>query len=378
MTLYLDHHATTPCDPRVLEAMLPYFTGQFGNPSSAYHLPGRTAAKALDTAREQVAALLNAQPQEIIFTSGATESNNLAILGLTQTLPPQRRRIVTTRIEHKAVLEPCRVLAERGFEVVYLPLERDGRVRVDEALELIDDQTLLVSIQSANSEVGTLQPLEPLFAHAKDQGAYTHCDATQSVGHLAIDIQTLPVDLLSLSGHKLYAPKGCGALFMRRSSPRIPLKPLMFGGAQEGHLRPGTENVPYLVGLGLACVLAGQEMVGATHLRDLRDALERGLKEAIPEIRFNGSRQHRLPGNSSVTLPGVEADALLLNLPEIALSIGSACNSGAMEPSYVLTALGLTREEADQTFRVGLGRTTQRLDVEMAVQQITSAYLRLI
>ncbi|GGL18931.1 cysteine desulfurase family protein [Deinococcus radiotolerans] len=372
MTVYFDDHATTPCDPRVVAAMMPYFTAQFANPASTSHGPGRDAADAIENARSQVAALLNAPAGDVVFTGGATESNNLALYGVARAAAMYggRRRIITLPTEHKAVLEPCRDLQEQGFDVVYAPVDRYGTVDLAALEGLLTPETLLVSIQAANSEIGTLQPMAQIGAFARAAGALYHCDATQLVGRAPVDWQALPVDLLSLSAHKLYGPKGTGALLLRPSLRRGGLQPLMRGGGQEGGLRPGTHNVPAVVGFGVAADLAAQEGPADTErVARLRDRFEASLRAALPEVRFNGHPERRLPGNSSVTLPGLEADALLMHLPGFALSLGSACNSGALEPSYVLTAIGLSRDDADSTFRVGLGRFT----TAAAVGELTNA-----
>lgn len=379
MTTYLDDHATTPCDPRVVEAMLPYFAGQFANPSSTTHLPGRRAADAVEQAREQVAALLNAPAGDVIFTAGATESNNLALYGVARAaVAGPRRRIITLLTEHKAVLEPCRDLEGQGFEVVYAPVDRDGLVVLEALEELLTPETLLVSIQAANSEIGTVQPLAEVAGRVRAAGALMHCDATQAVGRIPLDWRALPIDLLSLSGHKLYGPKGSGALLVRRALRRGGLVPLMRGGGQEGSLRPGTHNVPAIVGLGVAAELMRQEgQAEAARLRAMRDRFEQALRIRLPGARINGHPTRRLPGNSSVTLPGVEADALLLNLPNYALSLGSACNSGALEPSYVLTAIGLHRADADATFRVGIGRFTAAESLGELAADVLKVYAHL-
>jgi cysteine desulfurase len=380
MTTYFDDHATTPCDPRVVDAMTPYFTAQFANPASTSHEPGREAADAVEQARAQVAALLNAPAGDVVFTSGATESNNLAIYGVARAAAAHggRRRLITLPTEHKAVLEPCRDLHEQGFDVVYVPVDRFGTVDLPALEGLLTPDTLLVSIQAANSEIGTIQPIAQIGALARAAGALYHCDATQLVGRVSVDWQTLPVDLLSLSAHKLYGPKGTGALLLRPPLRRGGLQPLMRGGGQEGGLRPGTHNVPAVVGFGVAAALAAQEgPADALRVAQLRDQFEADLRAALPQVRFNGHPAQRLPGNSSVTLPGLEADALLMHLPGFALSLGSACNSGALEPSYVLTALGLSRDEADSTFRVGLGRFTAKASVGELTGAIVSGATRL-
>ena len=358
--IYLDHHATTPCDPRVVAAMLPYFTEQFGNPSSA-HAAGERTARAVDEAREQVAALVGARPGEVIFTSGATEANNLALLGYARAQrerEPARRRIVVSAIEHKAVTKPAAQLAREGFEVVVLPVDAAGTVRLDAAADFITDTTLLVAVQAANGEVGTIQPIRELAALAHLHGARLLCDAAQAVGKIPVDVLGWDVDFLTISGHKLYGPQGVGALTV--SHPRrTALEPLTYGGGHERGWRAGTLNVPGIVGLGAACALAAAEMAADAHrLSVLRDLLEADLLVALPGARVNGNRAHRLPHNLSLTLPGVETEALLARLPEIALSTGSACDSGTLEPSSTLLALGLSRDDARATVRVGLGRFT--------------------
>ncbi|MDI3340916.1 MAG: cysteine desulfurase family protein [Sphaerobacter sp.] len=375
-TIYFDYHATTPCDPRVVEAMLPYFTQEFGNPSSGLHRLGRRAARAVETAREQVAALIGATPEEIVFTSGATESNNLVIHGLAHQRS-ERRRIVTTAIEHKAVLEPCRALEAQGFDVVILPVGHDGTVNLPAAEEAITDDTLLVSVQLASNEIGTIQPLRAIAELARQRGALVHTDAAQAVGKIRVDIDALGVDFLSISGHKLYGPKGIGALFVR-SGLRRRLVPLVQGGGHEGGLRPGTLNVPGIVGLGEACAVCAVEMHDeAMRVASLRDQLETRLSAAIPGLQINGNLGNRLPGNSSLTFPAVEADALIAHLPGFALSTGSACTSGAVEPSHVLTAIGLSREAADATIRIGLGRFTTSEEIDAAARVIPEAWMRL-
>lgn len=377
--IYLDYHATTPCDPRVVQAMLPYFSETFGNPSSVVHLASRQAAEAVERARAQVAQLIGARPGEIIFTSGATESNNLAIFGLARGGTAHRKRIVTTAIEHKAVLGPCQELQRQGFEVIQLPVNREGLVDLNAARSAITDETLLVSIQAANNEIGTIQPVAEIARLAHEQGAWMHADAAQAVGKILVDVEAWEVDLLSLSAHKLYGPKGVGALFVSGGAAALPLKPLMIGGGQERELRPGTLNVPGIVGLGEACALCMHQLDDESRLvADLRNQLERRLLRTIPGSSRNGATQERLPGNSSLTFPGVDAEALIANVPELALSTGSACTSGALEPSHVLLAIGLSREAAYRTIRIGLGRFTTQADVDEATNTIMSTYHRLL
>ena len=378
--IYLDHHATTPCDPKVLEAMLPFFTELHANPSSP-HSAGVRAKAAVEHAREQVASLIGAYPAEIVFTSGATESDNLAILGVAQALGSRtgRRRLVTTRLEHKAVLEPFGRLEQEGFDVQYLPVHASGRVMLEAAAEMITEETLLVSVQAANNEIGTIQPLAELAALAREQGTIFHCDAAQAVGKIPLDVDALDIDLLSLSAHKLYGPKGVGALYIRGGVRSLPLSPLWVGGGQEQGLRSGTLNVPGIVGLGAACALCKEELLGeSTRLAGLRDGFEAALIERIPGLQRNGDLDNRLPFNSSLTFPKVDAETLLVNVPELVLSTGSACTSGALEPSYVLGAIGLSREAAYRTLRVGIGRSTTQSELDATVQLFVKAFESLV
>jgi cysteine desulfurase len=375
--IYLDYHATTPCDPVVVETMLPYLGEMFGNPNSL-HRAGRLAADAVEQARAQVAGLIGTQPSEIVFTAGATESDNIALLGLARGVPGNRRRIVTTAIEHKAILNPCRELQKQGFDVVILPVKQDGRIDLDIVRDAITENTLLVSVQAANNEIGTIQPLSEITNLAHEKGAFVHSDAAQAVGKIPVDVETWEVDLLSISAHKLYGPKGVGALYVRGGMYSFPLKPLLFGGGQERELRPGTLNVPGIVGFGKACDLCvallpeESKRVGA-----LRDKFEGLLLNAIHGVRRNGALEDRLPGNSSLTFPKVDAEALIVNTPDLALSTGSACTSGALEPSHVVLAIGLSREEAYCTVRIGLGRFTTEADIYQAATMILEAIDRL-
>jgi cysteine desulfurase len=378
-TVYLDHHATTPCDPRVVEAMLPYLTTWFANPSSQTHHAGRRAAGAVAEAREQLAALIGAKPGEIVFTGSATESNNLAILGLAHGTVGRRRKIITTTIEHKSVLESVAHLGGKGFDCRVLPVDQHGRVNLDQLRSELDEQTLLVSVQAANNEVGTIQDIATITDIAHQCGARVHCDAVQAVGRISVDVADWNVDLLSLSAHKLYGPKGIAALYIQGGRRALALEPLMFGGEQEDGLRPGTLNVPAIVGFGEASRLCQEGLaVESVRIRRLRDRLETDLRAELPTIRVNGDPAARLPGNSSLTFPGVDAEAIIANLPDVEVSVGSACTSGALEPSYVLTALGLPREEAYQTVRVGLGRFTTEEDVSVAVTAMLDAIMRIL
>ncbi|MBW3127293.1 cysteine desulfurase family protein [Hymenobacter profundi] len=369
--IYLDHHATTPCDPLVVEAMLPYFAEHFGNPSSA-HAAGTRTADAVQQAREQIAALVGAQPGEVIFTSGATEANNLALLGYARAAraTSSRRRIVISAIEHKAVSNPAKQLAREGFEIVVLPVDAQGTVELDAAAEAITLDTLLVSIHAANSEIGTIQPIAKLAELAHAAGALLHTDAAQAVGKIPVDMLAWGGDMLSISGHKLYGPQGIGALVVRHPR-RTQLEPLGYGGGQERGWRPGTLNVPGIVGLGAACARCAELLsTEVLRLAALRNGLESNIIAAIPEAHRNGNLQNRLPHNSSLTFPGIEADALLARLPTLALSTGSACDAGTIEPSATLLALGLSRDDARATVRVGLGRFSTQEQISIASNMI--------
>ncbi|RMG02190.1 MAG: cysteine desulfurase, partial [Acidobacteria bacterium] len=321
--IYLDYNATTPCDPRVVQAMLPYFTEIYGNPANGLHVLGRKAALAVETAREQVANLIKARSNEIFFTSGATESNHLAILGTAEFAPASRRKVITCAIEHKAVLEPCKRLAERGFEVVILPVDENGMVRLSDLEKALDNNTFLVSIQSANNEIGTLQPISNITSMAHHYGALVHTDAAQAAGKIPVDVNEWEVDLLSISAHKMYGPKGIGALYVRGGRRKIPIRPILEGGGQENGLRAGTLNVPGIVGFGAACEIAIAEMpTEAIRIQSLRDELEKNLLENISNLRINARYAPRLPNTISLTFEGEEADALLARLPQLMMSTG--------------------------------------------------------
>jgi len=373
--IYLDCNATTPCDPRVVEKMLPYFGEVYGNPANGLHRQGRLAASAVERAREQVSGLIGARAPEIVFTSGATESNNLAILGLAHDRKSERRnRIVTSAIEHKAVLLACKRLEEEGFDIVLLPVDRDGRVVLDAAEEAIDERTILVSIQGANNEIGTIQPVAEIAEIAHRRGAFLHCDAAQAVGKISVEVDDWGVDFLSMSAHKLYGPKGIGALFCRGGPSQYPIQPLWYGGGQEHGLRSGTLNVPGIVGMGVACEISALELDSEQRrIGRLRAEFEDELSSLVHSLRINGDRAARLPNTSSVLLPGLDADALILNVPDVMLGTGSACTSGAVEPSHVLTAIGLSREDANSTVRASLGRFTTEEQIQHAARSIAKA-----
>lgn len=377
--IYLDYHATTPVDPRVVDAMVPYFYESFGNPSSTVHRAGRIANDAVEQAREIVAILIGATPRETVFTSGATESNNLVIQGLARGNVGERKRIVTTSIEHKAVLAPVELLQKEGYEGIILPVEPDGRVNLEVAKDAITDNTLLVSVQAASNEIGTIQPIAELARIAHDRGAYFHTDAAQAVGKTPVSVNDWDVDLLSFSSHKLYGPKGVGVLYVRGGPYALPIRPLVVGGGQEHELRPGTLNVPAIVGLGEACRICSVELEeDERRTAFLRDRLEQRILGAIKNVRVNGALDARLPGNSSLTFPGIDAEALITNVPELAISTGSACTSGAPEPSHVLTAIGLDRKDAYSTIRIGIGRFTTEEEVVKAADLLIEAVERLV
>ena len=372
--IYLDYNATTPCDPRVIDAMLPYFGETYGNPANGFHSQGRKSSTAIDNAREQVADLVSASSGELVFTSGATESDNLAILGVARlNKHGSRKRIVTSAIEHKAVLLACERLRDEGFDVVVLPVDRNGIVDLAQAAKEINGQTLLVTIHGANNEIGTVQPIRELAAMAHSQGCLFHCDGAQAVGKIPLDVEDWDVDLLSISAHKIYGPKGVGALYIRGGSKSIAMEPLWYGGGQEQGLRSGTMNVPGIVGFGAASAICKTELRDdRRRLSGLRDSLEHSLAERGISVIVNGQNAPRLPNTSSLTFPYVDADALIANAEGIMIGRGSACTSGAVEPSHVLTAIGLSRELASSTIRVSLGRFCKEDQLPMIVDSLVT------
>ncbi len=376
--IYLDHHATTPLDPRVLAAMRPWWEENFANPHSVEHAMGRAAEEAVEEARAHVAELLGADAREIIFTSGATESNNIAIKGAARfagTGGPVR--IITLATEHKCVLESVRDLAAEGFEPVILPVGSDGLLDLDVLRAALETPTLLVSVMAVNNETGVVQDLAAIGAVVKEAGALFHTDAAQAAGRIPLDMEEIRADLLSLSGHKMYGPKGVGALYLRRR-PRVRLAPLFSGGGQERGLRSGTLPAPLLVGIGEAARIAAAEgMLDAGRIAGQRQRLLDGLKAAIPGLRINGTMEARVAGNLNLTFPGVEAQALLAALPELCLSTGSACSSAEIAPSYVLGAMGIPDSEARTTLRIGLGRFTSPAEMDHAAALIGAAWQRL-
>ena len=372
--IYLDNQATTPCDSRVVKAMLPFFFERFANPSSEIHQMGRDARQMVERARGQVANLIGAEPKEIIFTSSATESNNIAILGFALAhVHNSRKSLVTSSIEHKSVLAPCHALEKEGFHLFLLPVNKLGHVIEDVASTTIEANTLLVSVQAGNNEIGTIQNVRTLSAMAHTQGAIFHCDAAQAVGKIPVNVDEWDVDLLSISAHKMYGPKGIAALYIRGGPSHSLIAPLMYGGDQEAGLRPGTLNVPLIVGFGEACQIAAEVMTAESKLlTSMRDKLELDLLSLIPGLKRNGDLENRLPNNSSLTFPGIDAEALIMSIPELMLSTSSACNSSALEPSYILKAINLSHEDAYSTLRVSLGRFNTEDEIINATKYICS------
>lgn len=369
--VYLDYHATTPVDPRVLDAMLPFFTERFGNPHSRQHAWGWDAEKAVEKAREQVAALINASPSEITFTGGATESNNLAIKGMAFRLRDRGSRIVTAATEHKSVLDTCRHLGAQGFAVQVAGVRRDGTIDLDALSNEVTNDTLLVSVMAANNEIGTLQPLGEIAAIAHECGALLHSDAAQAAGKVPIDVRAMGIDLLSLTGHKMYGPKGCGALFVAKRRPKLLPIAQLEGGGQEAGVRSGTLNVPGIVGLGAAAEVARLEMAEeSARLSTLRDDLLNRLRGSLDGVHVNGTMERRLPHNLHVSFERVEGERLLMALGDLAVSTGSACSSGSQAPSHVLQAIGAAGEDAGASIRFGLGRMTTAEEIEFAADRV--------
>lgn len=371
--VYLDYHATTPVDPRVLDEMLPYFSEQFGNPHSKQHAWGWEAAKAIDTARSRVAALINASAQEITFTSGASESNNLALKSAAECLRDRGTRIVTVATEHKSVLDSCRCLATRGFDVTVIGVRPDGLIDLDELRSAVTPSTILVSVMAANNEIGTLQPLREIGALTHERGALLHTDSAQGAGKIPIDVEAMNIDLLSLTAHKMYGPKGSGALYVRRMKPKLSLAAQIDGGGQENGLRSGTLNVPGIVGLGRAAEICRLEMQDeSARLAGLRDRLLEGLRAKIDGVRVNGTLERRLPHNLHVSFEGIEGEALLMAIGDLAVSTGSACSSGSQKPSHVLQAIGAVGPNGGAAIRFGLGRGTTLDDIDYAIARLAT------
>jgi cysteine desulfurase len=375
--IYLDYQATTPTDPRVVAAFLPYFTEKFGNPHSRNHPHGWVAEEAVEKSREQVAALVGADPREIIFTSGATESNNLAIKGVMRFHKDQKNHLITCVTEHKCVLDSARHLEMEGVEVTYLPVQQNGLIDLKTLEAAITPKTALVSIMAVNNEIGVIQPIAEIGALCRSKRVYFHTDAAQAVGKIPMDVEAMKIDLMSISGHKIYGPKGIGALYVRRK-PRVRLEALIHGGGQERGMRSGTLPTPLCVGLGEACAIAMKEMSEeAKRLTMLRDRLYSGITLRLSDVVLNGEGAPRIPGNLNLSFAYVEGEGLMMGIKELSVSSGSACTSASLEPSYVLRALGVAEEMAHTSIRFGLGRFTTVEEVDIAVEQVVAAVTRL-
>jgi len=376
--IYLDYQATTPTDPRVVDAMLPWFNTQFGNPHSRNHAYGWEAEEATDIAREHLAKLINADAKDVIFTSGATESNNLALKGVLGFYKEKKNHLITCVTEHKCILDSARHLEEQGVEVTYLPVKPDGLIDLEQLKVAITDKTALVSIMAVNNEIGVIQPLADIGTICRERGVFFHTDAAQAAGKIPLDVEAMKIDLLSISGHKIYGPKGIGALYVRRRNPRVRLVALIHGGGQERGMRSGTLATPLCVGLGEACRLAGLEMANeAERLKGLQQRFLNKLNAGLTDIYINGSVTARIPGNLNISFAFVEGESLMMGIKELAVSSGSACTSASLEPSYVLRALGVEEELAHTSLRIGFGRFTTEEDLNIAAEKITHEVNRL-
>jgi cysteine desulfurase len=378
LPIYFDNHATTQVDPRVVQAMLPYFTEKFGNAASRNHPFGWAGEEAVENGRAQVASLIGATPKEIIFTSGATESDNLMIKGVAEMYREKGNHIITQAIEHKAVLDTCKRLEKDGFEVTYLPVQRDGRVDPEDVRKAITPKTILITIMYANNEIGIINPIQEIGKIAKERGIFFAVDGVQAVGKIPVDVQKDNIDLLAISAHKIYGPKGVGALYVRRRNPRVQLSAIIDGGGHERGMRSGTLNVPGIVGLGAACEIAQKEMAEeAVRLGKLRDRLRAGLEAKLDEVFINGSMEHRLPNNLNMSFAYVEGESLLMGINDIAVSSGSACTSATLEPSYVLKALGVGEDLAHTSIRFGLGRFNTEEEVDYVTDKMVTVVKKL-
>jgi cysteine desulfurase len=378
LPIYFDNHATTQVDPRVVQAMLPYFTEKFGNAASRNHPFGWAGEEAVENARAQVASLIGATPKEIIFTSGATESDNLMIKGVAEMYREKGNHIITQAIEHKAVLDTCKRLEKDGFEVTYLPVGKDGRVNPEDVRKAITPKTILITIMYANNEIGIINPIQEIGKIAKEHGIFFASDGVQAVGKIPVDVQKDNIDLLAISAHKIYGPKGVGALYVRRRNPRVQLAAIIDGGGHERGMRSGTLNVPGIVGLGAACEIAQKEMADeSVRLRKLRDRLKAGLEAKLDEVFINGSLEHRLPNNLNMSFAYVEGESLLMGINDIAVSSGSACTSATLEPSYVLKALGVGEDLAHTSIRFGLGRFNTEEEVDYVTDKMVTVVTKL-
>lgn len=374
LPIYMDNNSTTRTDPRVLEVMLPYFTEKFGNSASRNHAFGWEAEEAVDSAREQVASIIGASSKEIIFTSGATEANNLAIKGVASMYRKKGNHFISTITEHKAILDPLKRLERDGCKVTFLPVDKDGLISLKDLEDAITDQTVLVTLMAANNEIGTLHPLKGIGKICKAKGVLFHTDATQAVGKIPIDVEEMGIDLLSLSGHKMYGPKGIGALYVRRKEPRVRLDAIIDGGGHERGMRSGTLPVPLIVGLGMAAEIARKEMtLESIRLVQLRNRLHQGICAKLEDVYLNGHPELRLPGNLNLSFAFVEGEGLMMGIKDVAVSSGSACTSASLEPSYVLKALGLGDELAHSSIRFGLGRFSTEEEVDYVIKDVVRA-----
>ncbi len=378
LPIYMDHHATTPVDPRVFQEMAPYFTERFGNAASRNHKFGWDAETGVTKARAQIAALIGADPKEIIFTSGATESNNLALKGIAEMYREKGDHIITQVIEHRAILDTCKRLEKMRFRVTYLPVDKMGLVDLEQLKAAITDKTILISIMAANNEIGTIFPVAEIGKMAKERGVLFHVDAAQGIGKMPIDVQAMGIDLLSLTAHKIYGPKGVAALYVRKQNPRVRLSPQMDGGGHERGMRSGTLNTPGIVGFGKACELAGAEMVEeGRRLARLRDRLHKGITAVLDDVYLNGHPTQRLSGNLNVSFAYVEGESILMGINDVAVSSGSACTSSTLEPSYVLKALGVGDDLAHSSIRFGLGRFNTEEEVDYVIGRVVEVIKRL-
>ena len=378
LPLFLDYHSTTPVEPKVLETMLPYFTQTFGKAASRNHEYGWTAEAAVEKARAQVASLIGATDKEIIFTSGATESNNLAIQGVAQMYREKGRHIITSPIEHKAVLDTCQYLESIGFEVTTLPVDKYGRVSAQDVAQAIRADTILVTVMFANNEIGTINPVAEIGKVCKERGVLFHTDAVQACGKVPVDVEKMGIDLLSMTAHKMYGPKGVGALYVRRRNPRVRLSPLVHGGGHERGMRSGTLNVPGIVGFGKAAEIAKARLeLDYEHSRRLRDKLWNAIRTQIDEVHLNGHPTERLPHNLNVSFAYVEGESLMMGMKELAVSSGSACTSASLEPSYVLKSIGVGEELAHSSIRFSVGRQTTEEEIDYAIERVVETVRKL-
>lgn len=373
LPVYMDYQSTTPTDPRVVDAMMPYFTEKFGNPHSSSHAFGWEAEAAIEQAREYVADLIGASPKEIVFTSGATESNNMALKGVAHFYGDKKKHIITAVTEHKCVLDSCRHLEQEGFRVTYLPVKENGLIDLEELKAAIKDDTAIVSIMTVNNEIGVIQPVKEIGAICRERGVFFHTDAAQAFGKMPLDVNEMNIDLMSISGHKIYGPKGVGAIYIRRR-PRVRLKPLINGGGQERGFRSGTLPTPLIVGLGEAARIAKNEMAAESkRVQELTDRLYKGITDKAKDVFLNGDAKARIPGNLNLSFAYIEGESMIMAIKDLAVSSGSACTSASLEPSYVLRAIGVGEDLAHTSIRFGIGRFTTEEEIDYAIKVVTGA-----